>query len=90
MKTKTKAKSAAQSTSSRPACKSSPKPNTKIAKVIALLVRKQGATLEEMTGATGWQVHSVRAALTGLKKKGHEIAKSKRDDVTCYRIEGQA
>lgn len=60
--------------------------NTKIGKVIALLQRKEGATLDELVTATGWQLHSVRAALTGLKKKGHTIAKSKHDDVTCYSI----
>jgi len=26
------------------------------------------------------------AALTGLRKKGHKIEKSKRDDETCYSI----
>lgn len=64
-----------------------PRKDSKIGKVIALLERQQGATLDEMIKATGWQSHSVRAALTGLKKKGHEIVKSKRDDVTCYSIE---
>lgn len=64
------------------------RPDTKIGRVIALLQRKEGATLDELVTATGWQPHSARAALTGLKKKGHTIAKSKRDDVTCYSIEG--
>jgi len=59
---------------------------SKIATVIALLQRMEGAPLEEMVKATGWQPHSARAVLTGLKKKGHVIEKSKRDDVTCYRI----
>lgn len=63
------------------------RPRTKIAKVIALLKRKNGATIEEIISATGWQPHSIRAALTGLKKKGHSITKSKRaNNVTCYTI----
>jgi len=62
-----------------------PKP-TKISNVISLLGRKEGATLDDLVKATGWQQHSTRAALTGLKKKGHVIEKSKRDDATCYRI----
>lgn len=66
------------------------KPTTKSATVIALLSREQGATLEELMAVTGWQQHSVRAALTGLKKKGHEIAKESRDHVTCYRIAASA
>lgn len=63
-----------------------PKRETKIGKAIALLERKQGATLDEMAEATGWLPHTTRAALTGLKKKGHMIERDKRDDVTCYRI----
>lgn len=59
---------------------------TKIAAVIDLLLRKQGATLDEIVETTSWQSHSARAALTGLKKKGHTIEKTKRDDATCYRI----
>lgn len=59
---------------------------TKAALVVELLQRKQGATLNEMVEATGWLPHTTRAALTGLKKKGHVIDKSKRDDATCYRI----
>ena len=63
---------------------------TKIGAVITLLEREEGATLAEMTEATGWQSHSLRAALTGLKKKGMTIEKSKRDGVTCYRVTGVA
>lgn len=69
---------------------SAPRRHSKIAEVIALLERTEGATLAEMTDATGWQPHSARAALTGLKKKGHAIGKSKRDDVTCYFITAPA
>ncbi|MBB3992250.1 DUF3489 domain-containing protein [Croceicoccus naphthovorans] len=64
----------------------SPEPTTKIGTVTALLQRKIGATLAEMMDATGWQPHSTRAVLTGLRKKGHVLEKSKRDDATCYRI----
>ena len=89
-----KTKKPADVTTSAPTPASStptaPRKDSKIGRVIALLERKQGATLEEMTKATGWQVHSVRAALTGLKKKGHEIAKSKRDEVTCYSIDARS
>jgi hypothetical protein len=63
---------------------------SKIATVIALLEREQGATLGEMVEATGWLPHTTRAALTGLRKKGRNIAKAKRGDATCYRIEAEA
>ena len=63
-----------------------PEKNTKIALVRTLLGREEGATLAELVEATGWLPHTARAALTGLKKKGAVIEKSKRGDVTCYRI----
>lgn len=59
---------------------------SKIAGVVTLLERAEGATLDEMVKATGWLPHTTRAALTGLRKKGRTIEKSKRDDLTCYRI----
>lgn len=65
------------------------KPKTsKIGLVVDLLRRPEGATLGEIGSATDWQPHSIRAALTGLRKKGHAIEKSKRDDATCYSIAG--
>ncbi|WP_370033322.1 DUF3489 domain-containing protein [Qipengyuania mesophila] len=55
-------------------------------KVIALLKRKQGATVDQMVKATGWLPHTTRAAMTGLKKKGHTIERDKRGEMSCYRI----
>ena len=48
---------------------------TKQSVLIELLSRAEGATLPQMTEATGWQVHTVRGAMAGaLKKKlGLEI-----------------
>ncbi len=59
---------------------------TKAALVLALLGRGGGATLTELVEATGWLPHTTRAALTGLRKKGRALDKSKRDGVTCYRL----
>jgi hypothetical protein len=64
----------------------SPRPESKIALLIRLLERAEGASLDEMVAATGWLPHTTRAALTGLKKKGHVISKTKVDDVTRYSI----
>ena len=55
--------------------------------VIGLLQRTDGATLDEMVAATGWLPHTTRAALTGLKKKGRQVASEKTDGVRRYRIE---
>jgi hypothetical protein len=60
--------------------------SSKIALVVTLLQRSEGATLDEMVDATGWLPHTTRAALTGLRKKGRTIEKSKRDSATRYRI----
>jgi len=58
-----------------------PKPRkTKIATIAAMLMRPSGASLEAICKATGWQAHSVRAALTGLRKKGYAITLSDADD----------
>ena len=65
------------------------KRETKINKVVALLKRNQGATLDDLVKATGWLPHTARAAMTGLKKKkkkGHTIGRDKRGEASCYRI----
>ncbi len=65
---------------------SAPRPGSKTAEVIALLQQARGATIDELIGATGWLPHTTRAALTGLKKRGYEVARSRFDGVTRYRI----
>ena len=59
---------------------------SKIANVLKLLCRDDGASIADMIEATGWLPHTTRAALTGLRKKGHQIEKMRSDDVTRYRI----
>lgn len=63
-----------------------PRASSKIGTVIRILRSDEGATLAAMVEATGWLPHTTRAALTGLRKKGHAVIKTKRDDVTVYRI----
>ncbi len=61
---------------------------TKAEIVGKLLSSAKGASLGEIAQATGWQPHSCRAFLTGLRKKGHNIIRAKRkDDTTYYRID---
>ena len=57
---------------------------TKASTVLALLGRAEGATVAELIAATGWLPHTTRAALTGLRKKGHAMTRGKRGDETCY------
>jgi Protein of unknown function (DUF3489) len=65
------------------------RPGTKGAEITALLKRNSGATLDELTAASGWQAHSVRGFLSGtLKKKLGLTVTSERgeDGVRRYRI----
>lgn len=62
---------------------------TKIAKVQALIERPSGASFEVLCKATGWQPHSTRAALSGLRKAGHVVERTSDDDKkggSVYRI----
>jgi hypothetical protein len=51
---------------------------TKAAQVFKLLARSRGATLADLTAATSWQPHTVRAHLTRLRKSGHTLERLER------------
>jgi DNA-binding transcriptional regulator PaaX len=57
-----------------------------------MLARPSGASIEAICKAMGWQPHSARAALSGLRKAGHVV---ERDAATgkaggsIYRITGK-
>ncbi|MCL5778862.1 DUF3489 domain-containing protein [Limibaculum sp. FT325] len=62
---------------------------TKVQQVQAMLKARRGTTLSALCEATGWQKHSVRAALSGLRKKGVTIERqppAKPGDEARYRI----
>lgn len=59
---------------------------TKTALLIKLLSREGGATIEDLTWATGWLPHTVRAALTGLRKKGRAVNRTREDGCTRYQV----
>lgn len=55
--------------------------------IIRMLTRSQGATLDDLIGATGWLPHTTRAALTGLRHKGYSIERTSGEGRTSiYRI----
>ena len=63
---------------------------TKQDRMLTLLSRPEGASIEEMMQATDWQQHSVRGFLAGTVKKklGFALTSSKAGtDVRRYRIE---
>ena len=57
--------------------------------VIAMLRRAEGATVDEVARATGWQRHTVRGVFSGtLKKKlGLTLASAKEERGRVYRID---
>lgn len=60
-------------------------PPTKRSLLQQLLSRPEGACLSDITTTTGWQPHTARAALTGLRKRGLNIDRQKVDGVSRYR-----
>jgi hypothetical protein len=63
-------KPAAQQQKRNKAPKESASPSgSKHDQILALLRRKQGASLAEMQSATDWQAHSVRGFLSGTVKR---------------------
>jgi hypothetical protein len=52
----------------------------KLSEIIRLLRRAKGATINDLTEATGWQAHSVRGAISGQLRKRHGLAVSATTD----------
>jgi hypothetical protein len=69
-----------------------PKRPSKQDAVIAMLRRPEGATVDEVANATGWQRHTVRGVFSGtLKKKlGLSLASAKEERGRVYRITAPA
>jgi uncharacterized protein DUF3489 len=84
---KPQATKAASSRSSRARSSAAPVRASKKAAIVALLERPNGAAIGDLIEVTGWQTHSVRAALTGLRKEGKELVRDKdAAGVTHYRL----
>jgi hypothetical protein len=59
----------AEAAPAEPTAKSTPRAGTKQAKMIEMLKRPEGATVEQIAAATGWQHHTIRGAISGALKK---------------------
>lgn len=68
-----------------------PRP-TKLAIIVDLASRPDGARVEELMAATGWQAHSVRGALSGGVKKQLKlnVTSEKTEAGRVYRVVGEA
>jgi len=84
-----KAPKRAKGASKAKAQKKPAREGSKKAEVLALMRRKNGATLAEIMKATGWQAHSVRGFISGglTKKMGLKVESTKgKDGERTYRI----
>jgi len=65
-----------------------PRTGTKQATLIAMLRAPDGATIDEIVAATGWQKHTARGAMSGALKKrlGLTITSEKEERGRVYRI----
>ncbi len=63
-----------------------PRP-TKAAQLRTRLAEPGGASLSEMMQFTGWQAHTLRAALTGLRKTGVILTRRREGGETIYAID---
>ena len=94
-KSKTSTPRAARTTSkSKPrsrsalSSKTSTRPDTKHARILAMLRTPAGATIAAIMTATEWQQHSVRGFLAGVvrKKLGLNLVSESTDQGRVYRI----
>ena len=65
-----------------------PRAGSKLDRILGILSTDKGATLAELTGATGWLPHTARAALTGLRKRGYDVhlVRGGRETAAVYRM----
>ncbi len=86
---KSRRRSVQKSTAATPKGKMSPpvaRQGSKQARLIYLLKRKKGATIEAIVETLGWLPHTVRAALTRLRQQGFQIERVRDAGVSRYRI----
>lgn len=58
---------------------------TKAALLRQMILDQNGASLQALIEATGWQAHTVRAALSGLRKSGLTITHESHEEGPRYR-----
>ena len=81
-KTKKSKKTTKAANSKRAAKPEGVRSDSKTAKVVDLLKRANGVTLEELVDATGWKANSVRGFISGTigKKMGLKVESTKGAD----------
>ena len=81
--------SSATATAANPPTAGLPRSGSKLALIVAMLTKDKGATLAALVKATGWLPHTTRAAMTGLRKRGFAIERTRHEKLgSHYRIVG--
>lgn len=62
------------------------RPTGKLGEVLQVISAEAGATLAEITTLTGWLPHTARAAVTGLRKRGFDVALIQQNGRKAYRL----
>src|SRR5258708_6194970 len=85
---RTTPKPASRKVSAPASSRSAARPDTKHARIIAMLRAPAGATIASLVTATEWQQHSVRGFLAGVvrKKLGLKLVSEQTDKGRVYRI----
>ena len=63
---------------------------SKKARLVGLLGRPRGATIGQLQKALDWQPHTIRAAISRLRKDGTEITLDRSGKTPAYRIDAVA
>lgn len=63
---------------------------SKKARLEAMLSRPRGATQNQLEKALGWQPHTVRAAISRLRKSGADVILDRNGRTPAYRIDTAA
>ncbi|MGD9740495.1 MAG: DUF3489 domain-containing protein [Geminicoccaceae bacterium] len=65
------------------------RPGGKLGLIVDRLGDKAGMTMEELTAVTGWQAHTVRAALSRLRTRGFATHLERTGDRNAYQLSRQ-
>ncbi len=63
--------------------------SSKRARLEAMLRRPRGATRRQLETGLGWQPHSIRAAISVLRKEGRDVVLDRSGKTPTYRIDAQ-
>ena len=62
------------------------RPGGKLGVLLNAVARPKGATLDELTTASGWLPHTTRAALTRLRQRGFDVRLERTAERKAYRL----